>query len=132
MWQLDNHTPYAADHTWIRDADGAEVWIVAVKASYELLPDGSLRTAARQIPVNSGTVLHEDGVSPLFETDLGPPKPATDVWLSGHAWSQSGQPIEKMRAGFAVGPVVREVAVHGDRLWEWGVLRENTGAAQPF
>lgn len=132
MWQLDNHTPYAADNTWIRDADGAEIWIVAVKASYELLPGGHLRLAARQLPLHHGTVLHEDGVSPIFETDLGPPKPATDVWVHGHAWSQSGKPVTQLGVGFAVGPIQRALLVHGDRVAERGLLGERPGPAQPF
>lgn len=131
MWQLDNRTPYAADRTWIRDADGAEVWIVAVKASYELLPGGDTRVAAIQAPVNSGLVLHEDGSSPLYETDLGPPKSATDVWLVGHAHSQTGKPIASMRIGFAVGPVLRQVQVFGDREW-LGFGRSGASDPKPF
>ncbi len=115
MWKLDNQTPYAASQTWIRDADGAEVWIVAVKATYEFLPDGRLQLAAQQLPVHSGLVLDQDEKSPLFETDLGPPKNATDIWLSGHAHSQDGRAVTRLRVGFAVGPVVRQMDVVGER-----------------
>jgi hypothetical protein len=115
MWQISNRTLFAADFTWIRDADGAEVWIVAVKATYELLPDGASRIAAHQPPVNSGLVLHEDGKSPLFETDLGPSKGATDIWLVGHAHSQTGQPVTQIRIGFSIGATVRQLDVIGDR-----------------
>lgn len=128
MWQLDNKTPYAADTAWIRDADGAEIWIVSVKATYELLPDGSTCVAAYQAPVNSGLIMDADGKSPLFETDLGPAKHATDVWLVGHAHSQSGKPIQRMHAGFALGSISREIQVIGDREWR-GFLR--TGASEP-
>lgn len=115
MWKLDNKTAYAADSTWVRDADGAEIWIVAVKATYALQADGSLRPATHQLPLNPGLVMHEDGKSPLFETDLGPAKNATDIWLSGHAYSQNGQPLSRTRVAFAVGPVVRHLEVVGDR-----------------
>jgi hypothetical protein len=115
MWQIDNKTPFAVDSTWIRDADGAEVWIVALKATYELLQNHTTRIAAQQVPVNSGLILHEDGKSPLFETDMGPAKNATDIWLVGHAHSQNGQAITKMRAGFAIGSVTRQIVVMGDR-----------------
>ena len=131
MWRHDNQTPFAAGHTWIRDTQGAEIWIVAVKASYELLPDGRMRVARHQPAINTGTVLHEDGVSPLFETDLGPPKPATDVWLAGHAYSQSGEPITRMTIGFEVGPVSRAVHVWGDRYWV-GLLHETPSESVPF
>ncbi|NHZ37796.1 DUF2169 family type VI secretion system accessory protein [Massilia rubra] len=131
MWQLDNKTRYAADNTWIRDADGAEIWIVSVKATYELLPDGSTCVAGYQAPVNSGLVIHEDGTSPLFETDLGPAKNATDVWLVGHAHSQSGEPVQRMRVGFAVGSVAREIQVIGDRA-RLGFLRTGDSQPKPF
>lgn len=132
MWQLDNQTPFAADSTWIRDADGAEIWIVAVKASYALLPDGSTRIAAHQVPVNTGTVLHDDGVSPVHETDLGPPKLNTDVWLAGHAYPPGGQAVTRLRAGFEVGPVVRHLQVLGDRYRVPGLLGNAASAPQPF
>ena len=131
MWQLDNKTPYAADHTWIRDADGAEVWIVAVKATYELLSDGSTRVAAFQAPVNGGLVLHDDEKSPLYETDLGPTKLATDVWLVGHAHSQTGQPNTHAQIAFTVGLVSRQLQVIGDREW-LGFGRTGPSAPKPF
>lgn len=132
MWSVNNQTPFAVGHTWIRDSEGAEVWVVALKATYECLPDGRTRISPVQIPVNTGTVLHEDGVSPIHETDLGPAKAATDVWLSGHAWSPSGQPTRQMDVGFGVGPVERRVRVCGDRQWQGGRLRKYTGEATPF
>ena len=131
MWQLDNKTPYAADHTWIRDADGAEVWVVAVKATYELLPDGSACVASYQAPVNSGAVLHDDEKSPLHETDFGPTKVATDVWLTGHAHSQTGKPVTHMQIAFTVGPVTRQLQVIGDREW-LGFGRTGASAPTPF
>jgi hypothetical protein len=129
MWALNNHTAYAADHGWVRDADGAEIWIVAVKATYQLLPDGSTRIAEHQVPVNHGLVLHSDGISPEHETDLGPPKAATDVWLSGHAWSQNGRPVRHLRIEFEVGPVARRIDVYGDRHWIGGLI---ASAPKPF
>jgi len=126
MWALENHTAYAADHCWVRDADGAEIWIVAVKATYELLPDGSTRVAQHQEPVNAGLVTHADGISPEHETDLGPQKAATDVWLAGHAWSQNGQPVPHLQVEFEVGPVARRINVYGDRHWVGGLV-----ASQP-
>ena len=41
MWQIDNRTPFAAERGWVRDRDGAEVWLVAVKCTFDILPDGT-------------------------------------------------------------------------------------------
>ena len=37
MWMLDNHTPYAAERSWTRDARGVHLWIVAVRATFDLV-----------------------------------------------------------------------------------------------
>jgi hypothetical protein len=42
MWALDNRTPYKAGSTWGRDKDGVHEWIVAVKGTFDIRPDGSL------------------------------------------------------------------------------------------
>ena len=59
-------------------------------------------------------------------------KQATDVWLAGHAWSQDGKATRLLDVGFEVGPVKRQVRVHGDRQWEGGLLRNYSGEATPF
>ena len=56
MWSVNNKTAYAAAGGWIRDLDGTEVWVVAVKATYDILPGGELRIAAEQVPVHRAAV----------------------------------------------------------------------------
>ena len=51
MWQVENRTPYAAERTWVRDKSGAEIWIVAVKCTFDILEDGSTKPAGQQPPV---------------------------------------------------------------------------------
>lgn len=132
MWALDNRTPFAADSGWIRDSDGAEVWIVAVKATYDILPDGDTRIASEQVPVHSGPVLHEDLRSLRYDIDLGPPKPATDILLNGHAYAQGTQPVEELHVGFRVGSMKRLAKVSGDRYWRRGMLLTSASKAVPF
>ncbi len=38
---LNNKTPFAAERSWVRDRNGAEVWLVAVKGTFNILPDGT-------------------------------------------------------------------------------------------
>src|SRR5688572_23403033 len=49
MWALDNRTPFAAERGWARDREGAEVWIVVVKATFLVERDGGLRVPASQV-----------------------------------------------------------------------------------
>jgi hypothetical protein len=52
MWLLQNDTPFAAASTWVRDENGAEEWIVAVKASFVIEQDGKQVLAAEQSEVS--------------------------------------------------------------------------------
>ncbi len=117
MWSLDNQTPFAADRGWVRDAQGAEVWIVAVKATYDLLPDGSLRVAAEQPPLHTGPVPHAGRDGLRHETDLGPAKPGTDVLLLGHAHAPGGPAAKWVDVAWRVGPVQRRARVANDGRW---------------
>ena len=47
MWQVDNRTPFAAERGWVRGRDGTEIWLVAVKATFYILPDGSTEVTYR-------------------------------------------------------------------------------------
>lgn len=116
MWSLNNQTPYAAERGWIRDSNGAEVWIVAVKATWDILPDGTTVLSAQQQAVNSGPVMRPDDDELLYDTDLGPEKQATDVILHGHAWAPAGKPVTSLAVGCKVGNICRLARVYGDRL----------------
>ncbi|WP_418648814.1 DUF2169 family type VI secretion system accessory protein [Thauera butanivorans] len=131
MWQIDNHSPFAVGREWIRDVDGREVWIVAVKATYDILADGSTRIATEQPPVLSGPVKDEDG-SPRYDTDLGPPKPATDIILAGHAYAQGGRPVTELQAGFQVGKLQRMARIVGGRQWKRSLLGTSPTPPESF
>lgn len=132
MWSVENRTAYAADGNWFRDVEGAEVWAVAVKATYDIRADGSTCRAQDQVPIYSGPVPHVGAKSPRYDTDLGPAKAATDVILCGHAHSQTGRPVTEMLVAFRVGPIKRGVRVVGERAWERSLLGMSPGKPQPY
>lgn len=130
MWQLDNRTPFAAERTWVRDRDGAEIWLVAVKATFDIQPEGSARVAPEQppvtlIPVHQGK---PGGSSLRFESDLQRTKLSTDIVVLGQAHAPGGEPVESLDVGFAVASVVKVLRVFGDRVWQRGSI----GPPQPF
>lgn len=127
MWSVDNRTAYAAAGGWIRDPDGAEVWVVAVKATYDIGPDGELRIAADQVPVHRAAVPQPGLQSLLSDTDLGPPHPATDVLLVGCAHAQSEAPVSELDIAWRVGPVKRHARVVGERSVGRGLLGSALG-----
>jgi hypothetical protein len=119
MWQVDNRTPFAAERGWVRDRNGAEVWLVAAKCTFDILPDGSTKIADDQPPVLRVPEHHgELGKSSVkYEADLVLTKTSTDVIVVGHAHASRGRPVEQLEAGFRVGPVTKVLRVTGDRTW---------------
>jgi hypothetical protein len=130
MWQIVNRTPFAAERGWVRDRDGAEVWLVAVKCTFDLLPDGTTVVSGQQpvvlrVPQYNG----EEGKSSIrFDADLVLRKTTTDVIVSGAAYAPGGKPAIEAVVGIRVGPVQKVLRVVGDRVW--GVL--GPSAPKPF
>ena len=119
MWQVDNRTPFAVDRAWVRDRDGAEVWLVAVKCTFDLRSDGSFEVSPDQPPVlRAPEYFGEPGKSSLkYDMDLVRTKVSTDVVVVGHAYSPSGRPVTSSDVGFRVGSVRKVLRVVGDRVW---------------
>lgn len=122
MWQLDNRTPFAAERTWVRDRDGAEIWLVAVKATFDVAADGAVTVADEQPPV---TLIPEHVGKPAqsslrHESDLQRTKVATDIVVLGTAHVPGGRGVEQLVVGFAIGRVAKVLHVFGDRVWKRG------------
>ena len=120
MWQLDNRTAFAAERSWVRDRDGAEIWLVALKCTFDIMPDGTTVIAPTQPPVVRAPEYNgEAGKSSLkFESDLILTKTTTDIVVAGHAYAPDQKPTTRMDVGFRVGPVQKVLRVFGDRIWE--------------
>lgn len=116
MWSLKNETPYKAERGWYRDINGAEVWVVAIKATYEIQSDGSVIPGI-PLPINTGAVMYPDSDEMLYDTDMGPEKMATDILLNGHAWSPMNKKVSHLIVGMKVGNICRLARVNGQRVW---------------
>jgi hypothetical protein len=119
MWQVDNRTPFAAERGWVRDRDGSEVWLVAVKATFDIHEDGSTTVSKEQPPVLRLPEHHgEPGQSSIkYDADLVLTKRSTDVIASGHAHAPPGTAVTQVDCGFRVGGLQKVVRVFGDRSW---------------
>ncbi len=131
MWQVDNRTPFAAERGWIRDRDGAEVWLVAVKATFDIKPDGSTDVSKEQPPVLHVPEYHgEPGKSSIkYEADLVLTKKTTDVLVIGHACAPKGYKATGFDVGFRLGSITKVLRVYGDRHWK---VEGDWSAASPF
>ncbi|HXT79171.1 MAG TPA: DUF2169 domain-containing protein [Acetobacteraceae bacterium] len=133
MWAIDNRTPFAAERGGARDRDGAELWLVCVKATFDLFDDGSVQLAERQEKVHMAPEFHGDpvGTGLKHDTDLQWGKPGTDVLLRGSAFSCEG-PVVRLPIAFQVGPVRRQAVVIGERRWERATGGVVPGPPVPF
>lgn len=134
MWALDNRTPFAVERAFLRDKNGAEVWVIAVKGTFEIARDGRIELAKLQLPVTKAPeFMGEPGRSSLrYETDLVLGKPTTDIVLHGHAYAPRGRPATEVTASMAVGPVRKSLRVIGDRIWKKDLLDFGLSSPRAF
>ena len=119
MWALENQTSFASGRSWVRDREGAEIWLVAVKGTYDIDGSGATRLADKQVevfltPQFSG----EPGKSSLlYDADLPRTKLTTDVILNGSAYAPHGLPAVTVDVSMRVGGLVKSLHIVGDRVW---------------
>lgn len=133
MWAIVNHTPYRVERTWDRDKNGVHLWIVAVKATFDIKPDGSLELANEQLdPLLLPEYNGEPGASSLrYDADLVAPKPTTDIVVNGTAYAPNGRPSTEFLSSIQVGPVRKVIRVFGDRWWRPGPIGGSPTSAEP-
>lgn len=134
MWSLDNNTPFATERCWVREKNGAEVWLVAVRGSFDIMPDGTLQIAEEQEDVVMAPEFSGDPLcsSLLNDTDLPQKKLATDVLIEGHAFAPNQQAVKKLQVGFKVGKLAKILHVTGDRQWLEAATGVSMSEPQPF
>src|SRR5437867_3050663 len=134
MWLLQNNTPFAAERTWVRDQDGAEEWIVAVKGSFVIESNGKQVLQAEQSEVARVPKFREspETSSLLCECDLIHKKARTDVLVHGNAFSPGGKPTTSIDVRLKVANIDKTLRVYGDRVIERGLTGVKLTSPQPF
>ena len=134
MWTIDNATPFCAERAWVRDKNGAEVWLVAVKGTFTIMPDGTTVPAQVQEPVVLAPEFRGEPrcSSLLNDTDLPHRKLSTDVLLHGHAHAENAEPIKSCLVGIKVATVEKLLRVTGDRTWLEGLGGIAMSDPRPF
>ncbi|MCX4242248.1 DUF2169 family type VI secretion system accessory protein [Paraliomyxa miuraensis] len=116
---LDNQTAFHADALHLVDEDFQPLLTPVVRASFDILPGGSLAVRAEQRPLEVAGIFHEPDVEPSsyrYEPEVAPFKLATDVAFVGHAVAPNARTTQ-MDVGVRVGPLVKSLRVFGDRVW---------------
>jgi len=135
MWLIANTTPFTADHAWVIDQHGNKLWMVVVKAAFDVLPDGRCQLSGLAEPVRQAAEPYgELGKTSLrHEADLLGLKTTTDVLVLGEAMAPEGRRAEALDVSVQVGPVRKTLRVTGDRTWERSLMGSvGMSAPQPF
>ncbi len=122
VW-LENRTPFAAATHMQPNADGQEILVVMLSASFEIAPDREgLCPAEEQLPVAFGDVPLGDPAlsSTRYEADIAPVKPAAEVILNGTAHAPNDGAVREMLVGLRVGALRKVLNVVGDRIYDSG------------
>ena len=133
MWVVNNKTPYEAAGSWVQDKDANKIWLVVIKATFDIDPDGSTHVAEEQLPV----LLASDPAgapdkSLVYESDLLGVKICTDVLVNGSAWAPGGRPASEVPIQLVAGPVRKRLFVTGDRFWESQLVGAGMTRARDF
>ncbi len=128
IWKLKNKTPFNADYCFYRDdVDGGEVWIIGVKATFDIKGDnpGELSISDEQVNVFLSPEYRgdENRSSLLYDSDLVLRKDYVDIIVNGHAHAV-GQPVTNSMVCVEVGKWSKTLNVFGERYWirELGVI----------
>jgi hypothetical protein len=120
MWLIANKTPFVADHAWVIDKEGNKLWMVVVKAAFDVSPDGRCYLSGLAEPVRPvAKPFGEFGKSSVrYEADLLGPKPRTDILVLGDAVAPQGRMARALDVVLQVGSVRKTLRVTGNRTWE--------------
>lgn len=132
MLPLSNHTPFAAEGLWTRDERGHEVWLLAIKASFQIDPAGKQTPLKVQVPVNMAPLFAADPNELIDDDDFNIEKKHTDVLVEGHVYTPDGQPNVECLARLKVGDLDKIVKVTGDRVFVPGPISVRMSHPEPF
>ena len=133
MWSINNHTPYKAGSSWDRDKDGVHEWIVAVKATYNIRPDGMVELSEEQLETLLAPEYRADEAtsSLLYDADIVAPKPTTDVLINGTAYAPNGKASNNFLVEARVGGIHKIIRVRGNRIWGQGIFDDAPSSSEP-
>lgn len=121
--EIRNRTPMPALLHVVLDKRAAEHLVVCAKGTWDVDRRGGLKPAAEPAPLEpADRHAGEPGESSvLYEADMGPVKPATDVALVGSAIPPKPG-VRAMEVSFRVGPLRQRARIVGERHWLFPLL----------
>jgi hypothetical protein len=118
--QLSNLTPFAAQRCLTIDKEGDPVWVVTIKATFDLHADGTVEFCKEQEPVQLAPVFAGDpGRSSLLrDSEMVFAHPGTDVIVNGTAYAPYQAPTNRVVVSLQAGELEKSVVVYGNRSYK--------------
>jgi hypothetical protein len=117
MWEIDNRTEFAALGYFVRDRIGAEHWVTAVRARFQILPSGLCRLHEEQGEIRvSPEYVDKETTEFLIDSDLCPFRPQTDFILHGKITAPEGSSRNKVDVGFNLAGKTKNATAFGRRM----------------
>lgn len=128
MQNIVNNTPFKSGKVITKDNEtGKNIFILAVKATYEFNHHGDLKIAEEQEDLFDTAIFfgEERYSSVQYPPDLWIQKPLVDLIVNGSAYAPNSEPIQKVVASISLGTWEKEIQIIGDRYWisEFGFLK---------
>jgi hypothetical protein len=116
-----NESEVPAGWTLGFEPDGAELLVVAIKATFSIPADGQEANLADEQAklIEADEFSGEPGLTaPVLETDYAHRKPMCDVILNGSAYAPNGRPSKRIEVALKVGPMQKSFNAVGARVWQ--------------
>ncbi len=116
------------------DKHGSQMWVVAVKGTFDIRPDGTTAAAEAQEPISLvSSYVGEPGASHMTrDAELAPHHPGTDVILNAVARAPGGEPTGAFEVAVDIGPLSKKLIVSGTRRWVSARGELSPSAPEPF
>jgi len=114
----ENSTPFRAIAFEHYHRNGRPMGVIAVRASYDLFPDGTLQLKEDQGIVLSDEYEGDQLKTPLLRaSDIIPFKPNTDITIIGYTYPPRGERSSFWRFGIGIEKISVAFCCHGLRRW---------------
>ena len=116
MWQVTNRTPFAAQGYFVRDREGVEQWVVAIRALFKIRADRLTEIAETQQAVRLAPEYADEANSELAaDSDICPFRPQTDFVVHGVACLPDMVSTTGFESSVAVGAFTKRARLIGKR-----------------
>jgi hypothetical protein len=131
--QIYNYSPFKTERAVLLDKNGAQVWVVAIKATYLFDEAGRTRLADEQEPVFvAPEYFGEPAKSSLRrEGELVIEHPGTDIVFNASAHAP-GRAAPSVNVAVEVAGLRKMLTVFGNRIWTVGSFGTRKSAPEPF